>query len=169
MTAPIDPMAEAVREDGYYSPDTVAGVVARVRRHAKAHPIVARLGVEDIRARTYDAIGGPETGENGTPDALYVATLVYLCDAVDALARPSDTRTWQPIATAPTSGPIRHVLVLLAGGHACFAHYAHSDGEGHQPAFRGWFKRSGNGFCEVKPTHWLDVDEPAALNAGAGQ
>lgn len=57
----------------YYRPEKIAEVVARVRALAAQHPMTAELGVEDVPTRTYRRLEG----------GAYVATLTYLCDALE--------------------------------------------------------------------------------------
>lgn len=78
---------------------------------------------------------------------------------------PSATREsgWQPIETAPKTGPVENLLLyvpeLHGTGGKVIAHWAHGGGE-DQPRFGpDWFFWTGYGFSAFpsghKPTHWM--------------
>lgn len=73
---------------------------------------------------------------------------------------------WQPIETAPKSGPCKEVILfvptMFGTGGACIAHWAFGD-NGEQPAFGpAWFFWTGYHFAELrdKPTHWQPLPKP---------
>jgi hypothetical protein len=66
---------------------------------------------------------------------------------------------WQPISTAPKTGPVVNVQLLLKDGRETIGHWAHGDGDGLMPPFGpAWFEQWGpvGSYREVhpEPTHW---------------
>lgn len=74
---------------------------------------------------------------------------------------------WQPIDSAPTTGPVVDVE-LWNGRDVRVGHYAHGDGDGLMPPFGpAWFYGVGNPvsyFQQISPppSHW----RPVAANKG---
>lgn len=49
---------------------------------------------------------------------------------------------WQPMDTAPKTGPVVHVELLRKDGSTCVAHWAYGDGDGLMPPFGpAWFEQ----------------------------
>lgn len=70
-----------------------------------------------------------------------------------------DAEGFYSMATAPLTA--REVVLRIPkknhpGFYRVIAHWADSDGQGEQPAFKGWFRDTGDGFAEVstEPTGW---------------
>lgn len=70
---------------------------------------------------------------------------------------------WQPIDTAPTTGPVVDVEVWN-GCEVHRAHYAHGGGEEQPPFGPAWFSGVGDPisfYVEVSPppTHWRSIKD----------
>lgn len=72
-------------------------------------------------------------------------------------------RDWQPMDTAPTTGPIVWVRVKCRDGRVTTAHFAEDLSGDEQPPFRGWFESVGKGFghffSHVSPVGWTPLEE----------
>jgi hypothetical protein len=71
----------------------------------------------------------------------------------------------RPMSEAPTTGPVREILVATTDRAGCrgwlIVHYASGGGE-DQPAFRGWFFWTGYDFSqadEKKFIGWIPLPE----------
>lgn len=82
-------------------------------------------------------------------------------------------RALRPMSEAPTTGPVKDILVATTNRAGCkgwlIAHYADGGGE-EQPRFQGWFYWTGHGFDQV-PTDsligWVPLpDLPMACTSG---
>lgn len=86
-------------------------------------------------------------------DNLHTAQHPHWSESIDW--RPG---RWDPLSNAPTEGyPILNVRGRTADGTIVEPmHYAHGDGDGMMPPFRGWFIPcpSGRGFVGVEPVEW---------------
>jgi len=81
-------------------------------------------------------------------------------------------RALRPMSEAPTTGPVKEILVATSNRAGCkgwlIAHYADGGGE-EQPPFRGWFYWTGYGFDQV-PTEsligWIPLPDLVASTSG---
>jgi len=63
---------------------------------------------------------------------------------------------WSPMSLAPKD--TTEIEVETTDGSTCIAHWASDLTGEEQPAFEGWFTRSGNEFSQVTPIHWRHVE-----------
>jgi hypothetical protein len=73
--------------------------------------------------------------------------------------------TLRPMSEAPTTGPVREILVATTNRAGCdgwlIVHFADGGGE-EQPRFHGWFFWTGYGFNEIEASTllgWLPLPD----------
>ena len=62
---------------------------------------------------------------------------------------------WRGMASAPKTSI--DVELRLASGKVMVGHWACNLSGEEQPAFVGWFVRTGNYYSEVKPRYWRNL------------